>query len=146
MKKQILFTRRNKILMLSIVIVLIVGISSSVFHTGFPIFDEYLGDALYAVLFYLLLSLIWEKGTPLAKASLIVVLMIAIETFQLTLIPLRFRLSTNIFLKVISIVLGTRFAWLDIVSYIVGILGIYLFDRFYINKYVSVLQSSRLSR
>jgi hypothetical protein len=146
MKKQILFTRRHKILILSIVIVLIVGISSRVFHTGFPIFDEYLGDALYAVLFYLLLSLIWEKGIPLAKASLIVVLMIAIETFQLTLIPLRFRLSTNIFLKVISIVLGTRFAWLDIVSYIVGILGIYLFDRFYINKYVSVLQSSRLSR
>jgi hypothetical protein len=104
------------------------GVASRVFHTGFQLFDAYLGDALYAVLFYLLLSLFWDKGVPLAKASSIMVLMILIESFQLTLIPLNFRLSSNIFLRLLSIVLGTKFAWLDLVSYAVGILAIFLLE------------------
>jgi hypothetical protein len=141
----VIVTKRSTMLVLSMAIVLIVGISSRIFYTGFPIIDKYLGDALYAVLFYLILSLFWGKGTPLKKASLICGVMFAIEIFQLTLIPLKFRTSPNMILKAISIFLGTQFGWLDIVAYIVGILGIYLFDRFYIHQYLSVPQSSRLS-
>lgn len=131
-----IFTQRHKTLALYIIIVFIAGISSRVLHTGFLLVDKYLGDALYAVLFYLLLSFCWKKGTPLIKALLICGLMAAIETFQLTLIPLKLRFSPNVFLKAVSIVLGTTFAWMDMVFYIVGILGIYVLDRFYISKQV----------
>ncbi len=110
------------------------GIISRVFHTGFLVFDKYLGDVLYAVLFYLLLSLLWQRGTPVVKALLTCGSMIAIETFQLTGIPLKFRLSQNVFLKGVSIVLGTSFAWLDIVAYVAGIMGVYILDLCYISQ------------
>jgi hypothetical protein len=43
--------------------------------------------------------------------------------FQLTLIPRRFSQSNSFFLRFASILLGTQFAWLDIVAYLVGIAG-----------------------
>lgn len=43
---------------LSIIMTIIIGISSRVFETGNPVFDKYLGDALYAILIYLLLELL----------------------------------------------------------------------------------------
>ncbi len=136
-----MLTTRSKHLIHCIIIVLIMGVASRVFHTGLPIFDAHLGDTLYAVLFYLLLSLFWEKGTPFAKASLTMVLMVLIESFQLTLIPLKFRLSSSMFLKLLSIALGTKFAWVDLVSYAVGILAIFLFEYFYIRQ--SLMRSQK---
>ena len=129
-----MLTTRTKHMIYCIIIVLIMGILSRVVHTGSQLIDAYLGDALYAVLFYLLLSVFWRKGTPLVKASFTMVLMVLIESFQLTLIPLKFRLSSNIFLKLLSIVLGTKFAWLDLVSYAVGILAIFLLDYVYVRQ------------
>ena len=51
-----IFTKRISLLMLSIAITIVIGISSRVYPIGLSIYDEYLGDALYAVLFYLLLK------------------------------------------------------------------------------------------
>ena len=125
-----MLTKRSRHLIHCVIIVIIMGIASRVFHTGFALCDKYLGDALYAVLAYLLFSLFWRKGTPRAKASLTLLLMLAIETFQLTLIPLRFRLSSSLFLELLSIVLGTKFAWLDILAYVVGILIFFLLESY----------------
>ncbi len=129
-----IITKRSIILLTSMTIVFAAGIISRVFHTGFPVFDKYLGDALYAVLFYLLLSLFWKQGTPFVKTLLSCGAMIVIETFQLTGIPLKLSLSQNVFPKVVSIVLGTTFGWLDIVAYFAGILGVFLLDQFYISQ------------
>ena len=126
----IIVSTRNKHLLHCIVIVVLTGIGSRVFHTGIPLFDKYLGDALYAILFYLLLCLFWEKGTPLVKASLTMLLMLAIESFQLTHIPLRFHLSSNIGLQFLAVVLGTTFSWQDILAYIVGILIFALLEQY----------------
>jgi hypothetical protein len=85
-------------------------------------------------MFYLLFSIVWDRDKPSRKAFVTTVLMIAIELFQLTLIPLHFRLSGNSILKAVSIVLGTEFSWFDIVAYLAGILVIYIIDRFYLYK------------
>ena len=111
---------------------ILTGILSRIFHSGILVFDKYLGDSLYAVMFYLLLSIVWVRGNPLPKAFVTGGLMMAIELFQLTLIPLHFRLSDSSILKFVSIVLGTEFGWFDIIAYLSGILVIYIFDRFYL--------------
>lgn len=120
--------KRNKILLFAILAVVLVGSASRLFPIGVLLWDKYLGDALYAVLFYLLLSLVWKAGKPLAKAGISFVFVLAVETFQLTHIPLRLSASPNLVLKALSIVLGTTFAWWDIIAYMAGIVGVYLVD------------------
>ena len=120
--------KRTRILFFVIFAVVLTGSASRLFPIGVLLWDKYLGDALYAVLFYLLLSLVWKSGTPLSKAGISILFMLAVETFQLTHIPLRLSASPNLVLKGLSIVLGTTFAWWDIVAYMVGIVGIYLVD------------------
>jgi hypothetical protein len=119
----------KKVLFFYLALVIIVGIGSRLFHTGFFLFDKYLGDALYAVMVYLLVSILWGEGSPPKKAILTVALMSGIEAFQLTLIPLQFRLSDHTILKVISILLGTTFSWLDLIAYLAGISAIYIVDQ-----------------
>ena len=131
-----IFTHREIVLTGSIVTTLLIGIGSRIVHTGFPVWDKYLGDALYAVLLYLLLSLFWGQGRPLKKAAICSILMLLIETFQLSHIPLQFWYSANPGLRALSVVLGTHFSWLDIVAYFVGILGIYLVDCIYSTQHV----------
>ena len=123
-------TTRQKILFFSIIIVICVGIGSRVFQVGWGLFDKYLGDVLYAVLLYLFLCLLWEKSTPVKRAILACGVMIVIETFQLTGLALQFSRSSSLLLKLIAVVLGTSFSWLDMLAYLVGILGIYVFDQY----------------
>ena len=119
----------KKVLFFYLVLVIIVGIGSRLFHTGFLLFDKYLGDALYAVMVYLFVTILWGEGSPPKKAILMIALMTGIETFQLTLIPLQFRASDHTILKVISILLGTTFSWLDLIAYLVGIAAIYIVEQ-----------------
>ena len=112
----------------AIIIVVAVGVGSRLLPVGSRLFDKYVGDALYAVLFYLLLCLVWPGGTATSKAWLIMAAMVVIESFQLTGIPLQLRLSGDPLLKIVSIVLGTAFSWLDIAAYLVGILGVWALD------------------
>jgi hypothetical protein len=115
---------------LLIIVVVLVGGASRLYQTGSILLDKYLGDGLYAVLFYLLLSLFWERGSPTQKAGVTSIAMVAIETFQLTGFPLQLRLSGNFILKAISIIFGTSFSWLDLVAYAVGIAGIWAVERY----------------
>ena len=132
---------KKTFLIVSLVIVILIGILSRLLHTGILVFDKYLGDALYAIMFYLLLSIIWHSGNALWKAFIITILTIAIELFQLTLIPLQFRLSDSFVLKNIAILLGTKFSWFDIIAYLVGILVIYIVDQFYLDKFDKIDRS-----
>ena len=119
---------------LALIIVAAVGIASRVVYFGNLLLDKYLGDAIYAIFFYLALGTVWNKMTPGRKATLTLVFVLAVELFQLTLIPLQFSLSDSLLLKFASIILGTHFAWWDIVAYLVGIAGVYLADRFYVSR------------
>ena len=125
---------RQIVVFLLIAGVIIIGILPRVFQTGSVLLDKYLGDALYAILFYLLVGLAWPKGNPLQKMILTVLGMLIIESFQLTGLPLQWRLSSNRLLNFISIVLGTGFSWLDIVAYLAGIVIIWRVDEQWMSR------------
>ena len=97
------------------------GILSRRQQIGNIYWDKYLGDALYAVMFYLCLAIIWPSKTILLRILATSVFVICIECFQLTGIPLQLRESGNTLAKVVSIVLGTKFGWPDMIAYFVGI-------------------------
>jgi hypothetical protein len=104
------------------------GIASRVLHTGWIILDKYAGDAMYAAMVYVLISLIWQTG-PLRKAVLAMLIMTALEVFQLTMIPAHLLASGNLAERIFARLLGTEFSFRDLLAYAVGILGVFLLDR-----------------
>lgn len=101
------------------------GTLSRVFHTGFVILDKYLGDALYAAMVYAILRMFWKTA---ALAVYAMVVMTAIELFQLTMIPARMLASEHLMVRICARLMGTEFSFLDLLAYGVGIGCIYLFD------------------
>ncbi len=128
-----MMTKRTVVLT-EIVVVVVAGIASRLVVTGVSLFDNYVGDALYAMLAYVLLTLVWIKGKPLTKAGITIVVTILIETFELTGIGAQLWQSHNLALKLLGIVLGTTFGWWDIVAYIVGTAVISLIDWQFITR------------
>src|SRR4029450_12661057 len=49
-------------------IIVIAGVASRVFHSGFALIDHDLGEALYAALAYVLLGIVWPQLMPVPKA------------------------------------------------------------------------------
>jgi hypothetical protein len=90
-----------------------------------------LGEALYAALAYVLLSIVWPQLMPARKALVTIAAMIAIEAFQLTGVPAHFAASGNSVLRLLAIVLGTTWSWRDLLGYAVGIAAIALLDYFF---------------
>ena len=100
-------------------------------HTGLPILDKYAGDALYAVMIYLFITLLLKAATPFGRAVVAMMVMTGLETFQLTLIPLEMIKSGNVLMKVSGRLLGTTFSWLDLAAYFVGIITVFLAHKRY---------------
>jgi hypothetical protein len=111
------------------IVMVLIGVVSRMLHSGLPAIDKYLGDALYAVLVYILLSIAWPGTAPAHKALAAFALVAVIEAFQLSHIPARMARSGNLALKLGAIVLGTSFSWYDLLAYAGGILLIFLLDR-----------------
>jgi hypothetical protein len=108
-----------------IVGIVTVGILSRVIHTGWAVFDKYLGDALYAAMVYGILRLLWS---PARSAVCATVVMTVIESFQLTMIPARMLASEHTITRICARLMGVEFAFLDLLAYGVGIGCIYLVD------------------
>ncbi len=101
------------------------GIFSRVVHTGFAVFDKYLGDALYAAMVYGILRL----GSPPAPSAIwAMVVMTAIELFQLTMIPAHMLASEHWMTRICARLMGVEFSFRDLLAYGVGIGCIYLLD------------------
>lgn len=111
--------------MLRIAVIIAAGILSRTAHTGLVVFDKYLGDALYAAMVYAILRL-FVRAAPAALYATAV--MIAIELFQLTLIPAHMLANGNAIVRICGRLLGTQFHLADLVAYAVGIACIYLMD------------------
>lgn len=105
--------------------IIALGILSRVWHTGFILFDKYLGDALYAAMIYGLLRIFWLKAHVALPAMLLVT---AIELFQLTKIPAQLLANEHFALQAVGRLLGTQFSLLDLFAYGVGVGCIYLVD------------------
>jgi hypothetical protein len=105
--------------LLCLAAIIVLGLLSRSVHTGFVLFDKYLGDALYAAMVYAILRLRWSgPRVPIAAMTI----MLAIETFQLTGIPAHMP-------SLIARALGTTFSFTDLAAYAIGIASLYLADR-----------------
>jgi hypothetical protein len=108
--------------------IIAMGILSRVVHTGFVVFDKYLGDALYATMVYAVLRLL---SRPAASAVCAMLVMTGIELFQLTLIPAHMLASEHLMTRICARLMGVEFSFLDLLAYGVGIGCIYLLDSFH---------------
>jgi Zn-dependent membrane protease YugP len=108
-----------------IVGIIAMGILSRVIHTGIAVFDKYLGDALYAMMVYGILRLLSRAA---ASAVCAMVVMTAIELFQLTTIPAQMLASERMMTRICARLMGVEFSFLDLLAYGVGIGSIYLVD------------------
>lgn len=104
-----------------IVGIIAAGLLSRAVHTGFVVFDKYLGDALYAAMVYAMLRLFGEAKTAAVGAA---VLLTAIELFQLTMIPARMFANGDLLTRTCARLLGVQFGFLDLAAYAVGIIAI----------------------
>jgi hypothetical protein len=120
---------RFKLVLLTCLVAAI-GIISRVVYVGSLIWDKYLGDVVYAAVFYLTLALIWREGTIATKAISTMVYVIVIELFQLTQIPAHLNQSSNLVVRAFAyVVLGSAFSWWDILAYCIGTGAALLADR-----------------
>lgn len=102
------------------------GLLSRSVHTGFRLFDKYLGDALYAAMVYIFLKL---TGRVKRVTPWTVMFMTAIELFQLTGIAAGLLRSQYVFARLFARLLGTEFSVFDLLSYMVGIACVSVVDR-----------------
>ena len=109
-------------------IIVIAGVASRVFHSGFALIDHDLGEALYAALAYVLLGIMRPQLMPTPKALITLAAMVALEAFQLTGVPARFAASQDSVLNLLAVVLGTTWNWRDLLGYAVGIAVVALLD------------------
>jgi hypothetical protein len=108
--------------------IIALGIASRAVHTGWILLDKYLGDALYAAMVYSLISLTWQS-TPLRKAVAAMLIMTALEVFQLTMIPQQMLATDSPAIRIFARLLGTAFSFCDLLAYAAGIIGAYVSDR-----------------
>ncbi|HEY3439212.1 MAG TPA: DUF2809 domain-containing protein [Paludibaculum sp.] len=105
--------------------IIAMGLLSRVVHTGFVIFDKYLGDALYAMMIYGFLRLFLRAQASGVSAM---VVMTAIELFQLTMIPAHLLASGHWVVRACARLMGVQFSFLDLAAYAVGIGCLHLAD------------------
>jgi hypothetical protein len=110
--------------------VILLGLGSRLLHSGYLLVDKYAGDALYAVMVYLLLALCGLGRTSRHRGLLAMAIMTALELFQLTGVPLSMVTGTNPGVKIVGRLLGTTFSWHDLAAYGVGIVCVVLVERF----------------
>ena len=120
-------SRPRKSWALCLVGIIAMGALSRLIHTGLVIFDKYLGDALYAAMVYAILRLVWMEAAVAVPAMIV---MTAIELFQLTMIPARLAVSEHFVARTCARLMGTEFSFLDLLAYGVGIGCIYFADSY----------------
>ncbi len=106
---------RRLVLLICAVVVIAVGLAV---HTGVPgEVGGFAGDALYAVLVFLLVSLVVPRAPLLPTAGAALAFCWAIELLQLT--PLPAALARTV--PGASLVFGSTFQALDLVAYVIGV-------------------------
>lgn len=113
---------------LCLVGIITLGIVSRVVHTGMVIFDKYLGDTLYAAMFYAIFRLFWRGMAAARLAVSVMVVMTGIELFQLTMIPARLLTNEHLMARITARLIGTEFSFRDLLAYSVGIACMYFVD------------------
>ena len=110
---------RNRRLKLAGIGALIVATGLLVHFLTQGIVSDFVGDALYAVLVYLVVSIVVVRRPSRQVAVVAILLCVALEVFQLTGVP--GSLAEHV--APVRYLLGTTFNALDLVAYAVGVLA-----------------------
>ncbi len=110
-------------LLLALVLTVALGLLSRLRPIGWPPYDHSLGDALYAIVVYLVLALLRPRLSPSRLAPIALALCLAVEAFQATGVPARYG-----HLLLVRWLIGTTFSWHDVVCYVVGVAVVALLD------------------
>jgi hypothetical protein len=90
-----------------------------------PFIRPYLGDALVVVLIYaFVMSISWVK--PVTAMIVTLLFSYLVEFSQYLRLIEHLNLENNTFFKA---VLGTSFSWIDMLMYTLGILAVYLWEK-----------------
>ncbi|TFC01589.1 DUF2809 domain-containing protein [Cryobacterium adonitolivorans] len=111
------FRKRRLLLTATAGLIVVTGLLVHFSTTG--IVGDFVGDALYAVLVYLVLSVVFVRRPSWQVAVAAILLCAALEVFQLTGLPTSL---TELFAP-FRYLLGTTFNALDLVAYAVGVLA-----------------------
>ncbi len=120
--------RRRTFLLLLLVVA--AGLASRLLHTGTPLLDKYPGDALYAVMVFLLLRLVFTRADSARLIAAAAAVMLGLELFQLTDIPLGWSRHAALPVRLAGRLLGTAFSWLDLLAYAAGLAAAWTLGRF----------------
>ena len=128
-KKFILKRNRLTYLILLIITILIGLLSRSEIVP--KIIYPYLGDYLYALLFFLIIGFLFHKTSSVKVAIVSILLCYIIEIFQLYQADWINTIRNN---KLGGLLLGYGFLWSDIVCYTLGGITGYILEIIYFNK------------
>jgi hypothetical protein len=93
------------------------GVLSRTVHLGFRVWDNSLGDALYAVLVYFVVAFVVPAWKPPKLGAWAFGISFLVELFQLTGLARRAP-------RFVRFVLGSTFSWHDVACYAVGAIAI----------------------
>jgi hypothetical protein len=114
-------------LLAALTVTIALGLLSRLHPVGFPLWDKWLGDVLYAVAAYLVLALLLIRSRPTLVPPLALAACFAVEAFKTTDLPARY----GTFL-VVRWLLGTTFSWYNLVCYVAGVAVITAADVFFL--------------
>jgi hypothetical protein len=109
--------------------VIALGVASRAMGFESAVVNKYAGDSLYAILLYLVIGILIEGRSLMARGGMAFAALIGIEVFQLTQIPLKLSRSDSVVPRYVAVLLGTAFSWRDILAYGVGIIAIVSYEK-----------------
>ena len=111
--------RKRWIYLLLVVVTMVLGLSSRYFSNYLPtVINHYLGDALWAVMVFFLIGLIFRTKSTGWVASAALLFAYGIEVSQLYHAPWIDTIRQN---RLGGLVLGYGFLWRDLVAYSIGV-------------------------
>lgn len=120
-----------KKVLIALALTIALGIASRVIHIGSSVWDQHLGDVLYAVVVYLCVVLVSRRPVFPEAFIIATVLCLGVELFKLTGIPMALR-----GILISRWVLGTTFSLHNLPLYLVGVVLIAAVDRSVLRKAV----------
>lgn len=123
--------KRNR-LSYFILIIIVIGIGLFSRSRWIPeIIYPYLGDYLYAIMFFFITGFLFPEMKILKVAFLSILICYLIEAFQLYEANWINKIRSY---KIGGLILGFGFLWSDIISYTLGGITGYIFERIYYKK------------
>ncbi len=112
----------RRVLLVAIGLTIVLGGVSRLFPLGMPWWDKYVGDMAYAALATFAIAWCWNRAPVLVPPVVALVFCVAVESFQLTGIPLQLNRSEVVAVRILAaLVLGSTFSWWDILAYGIGV-------------------------